>query len=831
VRWNVVQIAGVAASSVILLTLLGFYGVACSYVYLSPSLPSTETMRSVPLQVPLRVYTRSGQLIAQIGEQRRIPMAYDQIPDLVKHAFLAAEDDRFFEHHGIDFLGMLRAVVVDIVSRDKTQGASTITMQAARNMFLSLDKTYRRKLQEAFVTYKMEDEFTKQEIFELYLNVIFFGQRAYGVAAAAETFFGKPLDQLTVAEAATIAGIPKAPSRFNPIVNPQAATARRAYVLRRMRELKFIDADDAEAANREPMSARTHALPYDVEAPYIAEMARLDVRQRFGPAAESSGYKVFTTVDGRLQEAANRAVRIGLIEYDRRHGYRGPLGHADVPTTALGQPQQLEEIVSEYASVGDLSPAVVLSTQGRTAKVYVRIKGEAAIDWDGLSWARKVGASAASLGPAPKTATDVVSKGDVVYVVADSAGHAQLAQVPQVQGALVSLDPRDGAVAALVGGFDYFTNKYNRATQAKRQPGSGFKPFLYSSALENGFTTASEILDAPLVLETAGAEESWRPKDDGNRFRGYMRLRDALVHSVNEVSARLLRELGTQYVMDYVSRFGFDPKTLPDNLTLALGTMQSTPIDLASAYAVFANGGYKVQPYFIDRIENADGQVVWRPTPKMVCEQCEHDATLKDLPARRPGGGADFLRNADTVRGGPGPLPPEQIAPRVISPQNDYIMTDMMADVIKRGTGQRALALGRSDIAGKTGTTNIGGTRESKDTWFNGFTPRLVATVWVGFDEERAMGEAEQGSRTALPIWMQYMREALRGIPDQRRPMPDGLVTLRISPTTGTLVSAENPDGLSEIFMADHLPAAAETGTVDGSQSAEGTPRSGEPIF
>jgi penicillin-binding protein 1A len=783
-------------------------------------------MRNVELQVPLRVYTRSGKLIAQIGEQRRIPMAYDQIPDLVKHAFLAAEDDRFFEHHGIDFLGMLRAIVVDIVSHDKTQGASTITMQAARNMFLSLDKTYRRKLQEAFVTYKMEDEFSKQEIFGLYLNVIFFGQRAYGVAAAAETFFGKPLDQLTVAEAATIAGIPKAPSRFNPIVNPQAATARRAYVLKRMRELKYIDADAAEAANRDPMSARTHALPYDVEAPYIAEMARLEVRQRFGPAAESQGYKVFTTVDGRLQEAANRAVRIGLIEYDRRHGYRGPLGHIDVPATALGKPQELEDIVSEYASVGNLSPAVVLSTTGHTAKVYVRIKGEATIEWDGLSWARKVGTSETTLGPTPKTANDVVVKGDVVYVVADSSGHAQLAQLPQVQSALVSLDPRDGAVAALVGGFDYFTNKYNRATQAKRLPGSGFKPFLYSSALENGFTAASELPDAPYVPDSGNGEESWRPKDDGHHFGGLMRLREALVHSKNLVSIRLLRELGTQYAIDYVARFGFDPKTLPDNLSLALGTMQITPIDLVSAYAVFANGGYKVQPYFIDRIENADGQVVWRPTPKMVCEQCEHDVTLKDLPPKRPGGGTDFLRNADTVRGGLGPLPPEQIAPRVISPQNDYIMSDMMADVIKRGTAVRALALGRSDIAGKTGTTN-----GPTDTWFNGFTPRLVATVWVGFDQERPMGEAEQGSRTALPIWMQYMREALKGIPEQHRPMPDGLVTLRISPTAGTLVSAENPDGISEIFMADHLPAAAEASTVPGGQSTEGTPQSGEPIF
>lgn len=827
-RWNYLRIGGAIVSGMILFGMLGFYGFACSYVYLSPSLPSTESMRNVELQVPLRVYTRNGALIAQIGEERRIPMTYDQIPDLVKHAFLAAEDDRFFEHSGVDWLGVLRAAVVDIVTHDKTQGASTITMQAARNMFLTLDKTYRRKLQEMFVTFKMEHEFTKQEIFGLYLNVIFFGQRAYGVAAAAETFFGKPLDQLTVAEAATIAGIPKAPSRFNPIVNPEAATARRTYVLRRMRELGYITAEQAEEANREPMSARTYALPYDVEAPYIAEMARLEVLKRFGPSAESSGYKVFTTIDGRLQEAANRAVRVGLIEYDRRHGYRGPLGRAEVPPGA--RPSQLEDIVSEYASVGNLSPAIVLSTTGHTAKVYVRIKGYATIDWDGLSWARKAGSSGdTSLGPVPRTARDVVARGDVVYVVADTQGHAQLAQVPQAQGALVSLDPRDGAVAALVGGFDYFTNKYNRATQAERQPGSGFKPFMYSSALESNFTAASMIPDSPLVLvDNAGAEQSYRPTDDTKHFGGLTSLRTALVHSLNLVSERLLKDLGTSYVINYAAKFGFDPKVMPaGDLTLALGTFPATPMEMASAYSVFANGGYRVEPYFIDRIENADGEVVWRPTPKIACETCDQPVTLKDLPAR----GAGFLHAADSVRGGPGDLPPDQIAPRVISAQNDYIMTDMMADVIKHGTGRRALVLGRNDIAGKTGTSN-GADGATIDAWFNGFTPHLVATVWVGYDQERNLGNQEQGATAALPIWIQYMREALKGTPDQPRPMPDGIVTLRISPTTGLLVSDENPDGINELFMKDHLPAAPQDqGTVPGQQGPAGQQQGGEPIF
>jgi penicillin-binding protein 1A len=468
VKWNYFRIAALLAGSVMLVTLLGAYALACSYVYLVPTLPSVESMRNVELQVPLRVYTRSGALIAQIGEQRRIPVGYDQIPELVKHAFLAAEDERFFEHHGIDYLGVVRAVFIDVLSGDKTQGASTITMQAARNMFLSLDKTARRKLQETFVTYRMEHEFTKPEIFGLYLNVIFFGQRAYGVAAAAEAFFGKPLDKLDVAEAATIAGVPKAPSKYNPIVDPQLATGRRAYVLRRMRELGYIDAATAEAANKEPMQARAHAPLFDVEAPYVAEMARLELRQRFGASAETAGYRVYTTVDGRLQAAANRAVRVGLIEYDRRHGWRGPAGHVDLP--AHGEPDY-DDLVDEYATIGNLSPAIVVTVAEKSARAYVKSIGMVQIEWDGLSWAHRQMRSE-TLGPAPKQAGQVLSRGDVIYVVADDAGHAQLGQIPEAQSALVALDPNDGSIVALVGGFDYFTNKYNRVTQARRLPGS-----------------------------------------------------------------------------------------------------------------------------------------------------------------------------------------------------------------------------------------------------------------------------------------------------------------------------------------------------------------------
>jgi penicillin-binding protein 1A len=474
--------------------------------------------------------------------------------------------------------------------------------------------------------------------------------------------------------------------------------------------------------------------------------------------------------------------------------------------------------------VGILSPAVVVSVAEKSARVYVKTRGFAQIDWDGMSWARKAGAtSSEALGPAPKTASDVVAKGDVVYVVANSNGVAQLGQVPEAQSALVSLDPEDGGISALVGGFDYFTNKYNRVIQARRLPGSGFKPFLYSAALENGFTPASVLLDAPVVMEGDGIEASWRPENSHGEFRGPMRLREALVESRNLVSIRLLRELGTPYTIDYVTRFGFDKRALPQNLTLALGTVQATPLEVATGYAVFANGGFRVIPYFIDRIENGSGQVVWQAKPRVACELCERPVDLGDLVLTS--NAQDNLQNADTLRGGRGPLPPEQIAERVISPQNAYLMTDMMADVIKRGTGVRARSLGRGDIAGKTGTTN-----EAKDTWFNGFTPKLVASVWVGYDQERPLGAREEGSRTALPIWIHFMREALRGVQDQRRPMPDGLVQLRVSSRTGALVGAENPDGFMETFMADHLPAGNEEGG-SVAQGAEGGAQSSEPIF
>ena len=891
-----------AAGSVTLLALLALIGLSACYVYLEPALPSVETMRSVELQVPLRVYTRDGALIAEIGEERRIPLRYEQIPQLVKEAFLAAEDDRFFQHHGFDYLGVLRAIAVDLTSGQlKAQGASTITQQAARNMFLTLDKTWRRKLEEAFLTYRMEHAFSKEQIFGLYLNVIFFGERAYGVAAAAQTYFGKPLDELSLAQVATLAGLPQLPSRYDPIINPHLAQARRSYVLRRMRDLGYVSAAQAAEANAEPIDASEHGPPYDVEAAYVGEMVREEMLRRFGPRAETAGYEVYTSIDSRLQASADRAVHTGLIEYDRRYGYRGPAGHVEVAASA--ESDDLEDALERFPSVGPLEPAVVLSVAERSARLYVKGSGFETLDWDGLAWARPA-RSGDSPGPAPKSAADVVAHGDIVYVVdrsdldtsadehaptptADPGSHAaaggialELAQVPEAQAALVSLDPTDGGIAALIGGFDFFTNNYNRAVQARRQPGSGFKPFFYSAALEDGFTPASMLLDAPIVMDDPGLEQVWRPENSHHDFRGPIRMREALIWSRNLASIRLLRQMGIKYASDYATRFGFPREDMPQNLTLALGTLDVTPLELASAYATFANGGFRIDPYLIDKIADHDGNVIWQVEPRIASAQCEVPPSANGAgssprliaantglqptstgspaapsaapstapaiaaspaPQQVPAGpsagtstslpqaaesGADMLAAADAIRGGPCAIPPNRLAPRVISPQNDWLMTDMMADVIKHGTGQRALALHRTDLAGKTGTTN-----DSRDAWFNGYTPRLVTTVWVGYDQERSLGETEEGSRTALPIWVAFMHDALQGVPEASRPMPNGLVTLRISPDTGMLASAENPNAILETFMVNHLPTAAAATSDPTQPTRSGSTTGSDSLF
>ncbi len=803
------------------------YALLASYVYIAPSLPSSEGMRNTPLQVPLRVYTRSGALIMQIGEQRRVPVSYAEIPQLVREAFLAAEDDRFFEHGGVDYFSMLRSLWVDVKGGEFTQGGSTITMQTARNMFLTKDKHIQRKLQEVFVTLRMERDFTKEQILETYLNVIFFGQRAYGVAAAAEVYFGKPLSELSVAEAAMLAGLPQAPSRYNPVTSPEHATERRRYVLHRMQALHYIDAATAKRAGEEEIHAREFAPHYDVEAPYVAEMVRMKVVERFGEAAINQGYRAITTIDGRLQMAANRALRLGLIEYDRRHGYRGAL--RNVPISANAVPRQLEGLLGSLPPVGNLQSAVVVSVAPTAARVYVRGTGFAQIDAEGVAWAR--GRSGGS------KVDDIVHRGDLIYVLSNGQGTAQLGQIPEAQGALVALDPQDGAVAALIGGFDYFSNAYNRVTQAHRQPGSGFKPFLYSAALEHEFTASSVIMDAPIVVADQGVEQTWRPENDGGTFSGPTRLREALVHSRNLVSIRLLRVVGAADVIDYAARFGFERASMPSNLTLALGTLTATPLQVATGYAAFANGGYKIEPYFIERIENAVGETVWRAEPAVACTACEAAEAaaaevtpgvdspvgpvvagvtpLSAAPAGVPANPRLTMAPPLDERLAP-MLPAARRAPRIITAANAWLMDDLMADVIKRGTGRRALVLGRSDISGKTGTTN-----ESRNTWFNGFNQNLEATVWVGFDQERPLGEGEEGSSVAVPIWVRLMREGLRGVPDVPRAVPPGLVTARVDAQSGLLAPVGDTNTVNEYFFADKLPAVGNAANTPDNGSSE----------
>jgi penicillin-binding protein 1A len=810
------------------ITLAVAYAFICAYVYLEPTLPSVDAMKNNELAVPLRVYTKSGDLIAQIGEQRRNPVKYEQIPENVKNAFIAAEDDQFFDHHGFDWKGIVRALFVNVTSGQR-QGGSTITMQAARSAFITQEQTIRRKLQEIFVTQRLEKNFSKQEILALYLNVIFFGQRSYGVAAAAETYFGKQLDDLTLGEAATLARVPQWPSRYNPISDPGGATERRAYVLRRMLELGFVDATAANLASKEVVRAKAHRALADVEAPYVAEMARLYIREKFGEKALEAGYKVYTTLDGRLQNAANLAVRMGLVDHDRRHGWRGAANRVEL--TGTENVEALDVLLDEYGTSGNLQPAIVLSVAEKKAEIFVKGRGMSSIEWAGMSWAKRR-TNELTLGPEPKTAAEVLARGDVIYVFHEKPdAPADLAQLPEAEGALIALDPNNGAILSLVGGFDYFSRglgKFNRATMAKRQPGSGFKPFMYAAAMAGDFTPATMILDAPIILDDSNLEEVWRPENSGGGFRGPMRLREALVQSRNLVSIRLLKEIGIKPVIDYVKNFGF--ANMPNNLTLALGSMGATPQEVATGFSVFANGGYKIDPFYIDRIEGPAGQIIYTAEPPTVCAEC-----------RQP---IEVVSDADRAKAtelSATHVPPTPVstaerrtlpAPRVISPQVSFLMNDIMRDVITRGTGVRALALGRRDLRGKTGTTN-----SNVDTWFNGFNDNLVASVWVGYDDNRPLGAGEEGARTAVPIWVDFAREALRGVPEKPRSVPEGIVEMKVNARTGGRKDADL-DPLFEYFRIDALPSddgyQGDTGVSpsDIDPAAPNSPQSGsDPIF
>lgn len=751
------------------LFILGLATVAAAYFYVAPQLPSVEVLRDVRFQVPLQVYTNSGQLLAEYGTKKRDPLKYEQIPKSVVNAFLAAEDDRFFEHPGVDYQGLLRAAGLLVVTGEKSQGGSTITMQVARNFFLSNEKTFLRKFNEILLSLKIEAELSKEQILALYLNQIYLGNRAYGVGSAAQVYYGRPLDQLNLAEIAMIAGLPKAPSRYNPIADPKRAQLRRDYVLNRMLKLGSITQAEHDKAIAEPVSAKLYQATIDLQAPYVGEMVRSYVYERYGEKAYTDGYKVYVTIDARLQQAAQESLRQALLDYDRRHGYRGALSHINF-TAATAITEILDQI-DPIPEVGNLKVAMVYKVKEHDITA-LRANGEQIqIPWQGLSWAARYNNSR-SIGPAPKVASDIVKSGDVIYVRESAPKQWALAQIPEPGAAIVSINPHDGGILALSGGFDFFHTKFNRATQAKRQPGSSFKPFIYAAALEKGFTAASIINDAPVVFEDSGLESSWRPENYNGEIYGPTRLREALVNSRNLVSIRLLQAIGVGYAIDYATKFGFDPARLPRDLSLSLGTASVTPLELAAGYTVFANGGFRVTPYFIAKIVDGNGKTLFKAKPAVACLECG---------ATGEAGGSQ--------------------APRVVSQQVTYITSSMMQDVIRRGTGQRAMQLGRSDLAGKTGTTN-----DQRDAWFAGFNADVVTVSWVGLDDAKSLGYDETGGKAALPMWVDYMRVALRGRPEAAPAQPGGIVTVKIDPRTGLLADADQSDAIFEIFRSDNAP-------------------------
>jgi len=772
------------------LTILALIGL---YAFIVPGLPPTHSLQDMQFQVPLRVYSRDEGLIAEFGEKKRAPLTYEEVPKLMVQAVLAAEDDRFFVHPGVDYQGLLRAAFHLLRTGKKGQGGSTITMQVARNFFLSREKTYLRKLNEIMLALKIERELSKEDILALYLNKIYLGNRAYGVGAAAQVYYGLSIDKLNVAQLAMVAGLPKAPSRYNPVINPSRALLRRNYVLGRMRDLSYIDVATYDEARAMVDDARLHDLSREVTAPYVAEMVRAEMVRRFGDAAYSAGYKVKTSVGSRLQMAAHRALRDTLLTYDRRHGYRGPVTQHAL-TDDSGEEQWMT-LLKTQREINNLLPALVLATAEQSVVIYEPRRGVLRLDWPGLSWAAPV-LENGRVGTAPKQAADILARGDVIYITElpatkEADAGWQLAQIPKVEGALVSLDPHDGAIRALVGGFNFSSSKFNRVTQAERQPGSNFKPFLYSAALEKGFTPASLINDAPVVFEDEGLEATWRPENYSGKVFGPTRLRKALVKSRNLVSIRLLRAIGIGYTINYAGRFGFDKKRLPRDLSLALGSGVVTPLEVVRGYAAFANGGFRTVPYFIDSIEDAKGNVLYRAEPFIVCEDCEKQLKRQQEIDAEPLMGPPTRKN----------MLPVNIAPRVLTPQNAYLMRSMMMEVVQRGTGQRAKVLGRSDLAGKTGTSN-----DQQDAWFSGYTPDLVATAWVGFDKPKPLGARETGGRAALPMWIEFMRTGLQGLPEHPLEQPPGLVTVRIDPETGLLAGANNPEGIFETFRAENVP-------------------------
>ncbi|OOV99640.1 peptidase [Pseudomonas sp. MF4836] len=774
-----------------------------AFLYLSPGLPSVEALRSIQLQIPLRVYSSDGKLIAEFGEMRRTPIRFADIPPNFINALLSAEDDNFANHYGVDPSSLMRAATQLVKSGHIQSGGSTITMQVAKNFFLTSERSFSRKTTEILLALQIERQLTKDEILELYVNKIYLGNRAYGIEAAAQVYYGKSIRDVSLAQMAMIAGLPKAPSRFNPLANPARSKERRDWILGRMYKLGKIDEAAYTTAINEPLNASYHVPTPEVNAPYIAEMARAEMVGRYGSDAYTEGFRVTTTVPSNLQEMANTAVHEGLISYDQRHGYRGPESRLPGKTQAAWASE-----LTKQRPISGLEPAIVTQVDKTGAQVLTRT-GEEHVSWDSMKWARPF-LNTNSMGPAPKQPSDVAQVGDLIRVQRQADNSLKFSQIPVAQGALVSLDPQNGAIRALVGGFAFEQSNYNRAMQAKRQPGSSFKPFVYSAALDNGYTAASLVNDAPIVFVDEYLDKIWRPKNDTNTFLGPIRMREALYKSRNLVSIRLLQSMGVDRTIDYISKFGFNKQDLPRNLSLALGTATLTPMEIATGWSTFANGGYKISPYIIDKIESRNGENLFTANPPSVPNSVSASSGIA-APSEQT-----FTVNQV---GGENPAQPvaqtPAVAERIVDGRTTYILNSMLQDVIKLGTGRRALALGRTDLAGKTGTTN-----ESKDAWFSGYNADYVTTVWTGFDQPESLGRREFGGTVALPIWMNYMGAALKGRPPHTQPEPEGILSLRVDPVSGRAATPGTPNAYFELFKSEDSPPSVNelgNGSVPGS--------------
>jgi penicillin-binding protein 1A len=798
-------------------------GVFYIYAVLVPTLPSIEHLEDTQYQVPLRIYDRNEVLLAEFGEHRRIPVRFEKIPRYLIDAVVSVEDDQYWHHPGVDVYALMAAVYEVVTTGRKTRGGSTITMQVARNFFLSPEQTYARKFNEILLALKIEKELDKEKIIELYLNKIFLGHRAYGISAAAQVYYDKKLLDITLAQAAMIAGLPKAPSRYNPISNPQRALIRRNYILGRMRILDYISEEEFDLALNEPVSAELRTKRTATEAQYVSELVRAELFEQYGEEVYKAGLKVYTTIDGELQGVANRSLRQALIDYDRRHGYRGVIDKIDM-STVIEDPFE-EDLVSDDRIGGMRKGVVIAITEAQAgsatdgsdavaanATVLISSLEQIMLPFKGgIEWAAPF-VDVDNRGKKPARVADVLAVGDVIWLEYRDLQWL-LADVPEVEGALISLDPATGGIQAMVGGLDYFRNKFNRATQARRQPGSNFKPFIYSAALEKGYTAASIINDAPVVFDDDSLESTWRPENYSGKVYGPTRLREALIKSRNLVSIRILQSIGLRFATSYIQRFGFERENMPYDLSLALGSGTYSPLQVARGYAVFSNGGYLIDPYIIDRVESGSGETIYQSQPKTVCQGCETEDLTERAAAEKALSEQKEATETEAATDSTAEIDDTQVegeavedtvphyAPRVITAQNAYIMRSIMREVVQRGTAVRAKALGRKDIAGKTGTTN-----DQVDAWFSGYNDQVVTTAWVGFDNQRHMGRRETGGRAALPMWINFMRVALDGMPENMQEQPEGLVTIRIDAETGKRADSNTTKSLFELFREENAP-------------------------